>query len=559
MSLSYVSNADVSTTGSIRQASDRCLTITSNPLPAPPPQSPFFPISKYSQNPNEPQEQDLVHGVRLERNRFKNIEWTAYEAVHKKYLILASAIYGSCVPSVLVGAEGYFSRLRSNATPFTLPPTIPQNSCQVMIGLTAVTVSSVPKLPTAHVICVATLEGHSHDVLEEPRKRSLFPRQVDAETLRRQGRANNSDPSKAIKGRSEYRSIRVSSRKLKLSGRAGGAGHLPYLVLVDAAWLLLPTLAITLKTGRRDDSVTAGQNTKPRVKSHFRAHRLSFWLNLVPDLHRPGGDDVPPSHHLLDDHDHGAPRVGATPPPSRTPKGGTLGTTPGLAGQRGGAILGNASGTSQSLLPSVVESSGTTPPSHEPEDGFAAYSTALSLTIAIGCSLLILNVMVFAGVYYRRDKTRLHQEGEAANDGDKRNENGRMPNSICADLLVTGGGDARSEVVAAVKLSDHGSHHIHSRHNQYQLPEFSAPASHDNSSKTLPKPPPPPRTVKPPTTSPSKPNLLQGCGCAPESQPLLPSHNLQHLNAALGGGGGTLKKKHENKTQDKTSVEDLRV
>jgi neuroligin len=39
-------------------------------------------------NPNEPQEPDLVHGVRQERNRFKNIEWTAYEAVHKKYLNL---------------------------------------------------------------------------------------------------------------------------------------------------------------------------------------------------------------------------------------------------------------------------------------------------------------------------------------------------------------------------------------------------------------------------------------------------------------------------------------
>lgn len=39
--------------------------------------------------------------------------------------------------------------------------------------------------------------------------------------------------------------------------------------------------------------------------------------------------------------------------------------------------------------------------------GYTAYSTALSITIAIGCSLLILNVMIFAGVYYQRDKTRL--------------------------------------------------------------------------------------------------------------------------------------------------------
>lgn len=41
-------------------------------------------------NPNEPQETEPVHGVRQDRNRFKNIEWTAYEAVHKKYLNLGT-------------------------------------------------------------------------------------------------------------------------------------------------------------------------------------------------------------------------------------------------------------------------------------------------------------------------------------------------------------------------------------------------------------------------------------------------------------------------------------
>lgn len=40
------------------------------------------------------------------------------------------------------------------------------------------------------------------------------------------------------------------------------------------------------------------------------------------------------------------------------------------------------------------------------------YSTALSVTIAIGCSLLILNVLTFAGLYYRRDRRRqlAHQQ-----------------------------------------------------------------------------------------------------------------------------------------------------
>lgn len=37
-----------------------------------------------------------------------------------------------------------------------------------------------------------------------------------------------------------------------------------------------------------------------------------------------------------------------------------------------------------------------------------AYSTALTVTIGIGCSLLILNIIIFAGVYFNRDRT-VHQ------------------------------------------------------------------------------------------------------------------------------------------------------
>lgn len=42
--------------------------------------------------------------------------------------------------------------------------------------------------------------------------------------------------------------------------------------------------------------------------------------------------------------------------------------------------------------------------------GYAAYSTALNVTIGIGCSLLILNVLIFVVIYYRRDKTRLESK-----------------------------------------------------------------------------------------------------------------------------------------------------
>lgn len=43
---------------------------------------------------------------------------------------------------------------------------------------------------------------------------------------------------------------------------------------------------------------------------------------------------------------------------------------------------------------------------------YIAYSTALSVTIAIGVSLLILNILIFAGVYYQRDRSRLGDKHE---------------------------------------------------------------------------------------------------------------------------------------------------
>ena len=40
-------------------------------------------------------------------------------------------------------------------------------------------------------------------------------------------------------------------------------------------------------------------------------------------------------------------------------------------------------------------------------DSLSSYSTALSVTIAIGTSLLILNILIFAAVYYQRDRNKL--------------------------------------------------------------------------------------------------------------------------------------------------------
>ncbi|XP_049822578.1 neuroligin-4, Y-linked [Aethina tumida] len=267
---------------------------------------------------------------------------------------------------------------------------------------------------------------------------------------------------------------------------------------------------------------------KPKMKTHYRAHRLSFWLNLVPDLHKPGGDDVPMSHHELPDDDPPLPKLPSLNPRKMptTEVPHELRTTANNSNHSVGATPSPQDSTER-----VEELGGISTTNHPVEDGFAAYSTALSVTIAIGCSLLILNVLIFAGVYYQRDKTRMNENGDPTK---KRNENGQMPNNICGDLessIIGVKGDP------ATILGHHHSHH------QLPPPEF---ADMPQNNATLPRPPPPPKISK------ANVNTLTS-GKMPENQPLLSSHSIQLINT------GTLTKKNTHLNSKQNAMEELRV
>ncbi|XP_032669486.1 neuroligin-4, Y-linked [Odontomachus brunneus] len=235
---------------------------------------------------------------------------------------------------------------------------------------------------------------------------------------------------------------------------------------------------------------------KSKLKNHYRAHRLSFWLNLVPDLHKPGSDDVPRSHHLLDAEQVPPRFIQRLPTTARTT---TLEVT----------SMEKTSFNVSTAIPSELAFEDTTA---QPEDGFAAYSTALSVTIAIGCSLLVLNVLIFAGVYYQRDRSN-HQH---QNCSKKRQENGQMPNNICGEL----------ETKTAER------HHI----QHIPPPEF---ADLQNNTCHVPMPPPPPKNTKP-----GKPG-----------QNLIISPNQLQQESLAMSGTGTLKKGHNHPQV----MEELRV
>ncbi|XP_023246334.1 neuroligin-4, Y-linked [Copidosoma floridanum] len=248
-------------------------------------------------------------------------------------------------------------------------------------------------------------------------------------------------------------------------------------------------------------------DVKSKLKKYYRAHRLSFWLNLVPDLHKPGSDDVPRSHHLLDSEQVPPRFIQRLPATSEKPTPSPESTSERPA---------NAT----SARPNELAYEETT---SQPEDGFAAYSTALSVTIAIGCSLLILNVLIFAGVYYQRDKNNQQHYPK------KRQENGQMPNNICGELEAN---------------SKPGEH----RRVQHVPPPVFADPPANSMTCHVPMPPPPPKNPKPPIGQIISPNQLQQVD-------------------ALPGSSGTLKRTqhhhhhhhHHHHQQQLTTNEELRV
>ncbi|XP_075150944.1 neuroligin 4 [Haematobia irritans] len=170
---------------------------------------------------------------------------------------------------------------------------------------------------------------------------------------------------------------------------------------------------------------------KPRIKNHFRAHQLSIWMRLIPELHRTGMEDVIARHNLFRNHDDMELYEGPVKPDPFASqrlllidealiKKGRSNNTGYVAGVLGVTTVepnmyttcipvGGGNYTAGGVYAPTTMANATTDTlaSGFESAGYAAYSTALSVTIAIGCSLLILNVLIFAGVYYQRDKTRL--------------------------------------------------------------------------------------------------------------------------------------------------------
>ncbi|XP_024121681.1 neuroligin-2b isoform X2 [Oryzias melastigma] len=117
---------------------------------------------------------------------------------------------------------------------------------------------------------------------------------------------------------------------------------------------------------------------KPRVRDNYRANKVAFWLELVPHLHSLHEEIIssittrlPPNNRRKPPH-----------PGTRSTRHPVVSTYP------------------PDTDPDVSERPRYSPFPSETRD----YSTELSVTVAVGASLLFLNVLAFAALYYKRDK-----------------------------------------------------------------------------------------------------------------------------------------------------------
>ncbi|CAG5052080.1 unnamed protein product [Parnassius apollo] len=153
---------------------------------------------------------------------------------------------------------------------------------------------------------------------------------------------------------------------------------------------------------------------KPVMKNHYRTHQLSVWLRLIPEIHRAEMRDVVAKYNFFRNHNDPELYDGLVRPdplmrPSyydptlelyRKPYNVTLDIPSTIMETYVTTCISVMSARPGSAVTQNQAPNNSQDASNLEAAGYTAYSTALSITIAIGCSLLILNVLIIAGVYY---------------------------------------------------------------------------------------------------------------------------------------------------------------
>lgn len=173
---------------------------------------------------------------------------------------------------------------------------------------------------------------------------------------------------------------------------------------------------------------------RPTIRHHYRGTKMALWLDLIPKLHE--SEDLDPTYHLLTNYDNSStfeeegtdeldlerlfpppPLPPLSPPPSSTEVATTT-TTPlptTLPPSTTSTVSTTSSyerwGSESRSPPKYTDPPPEkTTPKAEEVSSVKDTTLSLSVTIAVGCSLLFLNILIFAGVYYQKDRMRMEMK-----------------------------------------------------------------------------------------------------------------------------------------------------
>ncbi|KAG9463055.1 hypothetical protein GDO78_022526 [Eleutherodactylus coqui] len=214
---------------------------------------------------------------------------------------------------------------------------------------------------------------------------------------------------------------------------------------------------------------------KPRVRDNYRANKVAFWLELVPHLHNLNTVQHPSTTTRLPPYTRWTP--------GSKPAGGSTTRRP------------------HSTLPPDGDDDEIERPRYSPFPGDSRdYSTELSVTVAVGASLLFLNILAFAALYYKRDRrhelrTRRHSPGRGGAPGNDLAHHGPEEELMSLQIKRAGG---------APDLEPLRPHDIL---RPACPPDYTLALRRAPEDAPLPPPPPPPASVMAPSTISGLPSL----------------------------------------------------
>ncbi|XP_028254885.1 neuroligin-4, X-linked-like isoform X1 [Parambassis ranga] len=181
---------------------------------------------------------------------------------------------------------------------------------------------------------------------------------------------------------------------------------------------------------------------KPRVRDHYRATKVAFWLELVPHLHNINEffqyvsttTKIPPQDTTPYPYTKRFPGKNSWPSTTRHP-GVPPANTKQTTDQRKSGDM-----TEESTV--VIETK-------------RDYSTELSVTIAVGASLLFLNILAFAALYYKKDKRR-HETNRRVPTPQRNSAQTNAPSSAANDVA-----HLQSEELMSLQIKQQQQEHEH--------------------------------------------------------------------------------------------------